>query len=352
MSFESLQETSNYWQDVRKFYEPFETGQKSASSEVYLHEMPGGQYANLYQQAQSLGVGERWNEIGTTYASVNQMFGDIVKVTPSSKVVGDMALYMMANNLTVEQVLDPKHDVSFPESVIEFFEGRLGQPPGGFPPALQQKILRGRAPMLARPGALLPPADFELLQADLEKKLGRKPDSQDINSHLMYPKVFADFIEHNKKYSDTSILPTHSFFYGMVPGEEISLEMEPGKTLIIRFLTIGDAQPDGRRTVFFELNGQPREVTIVDTKLASQSTLKKIKAESGNPKHVAAPMPGAVVGVAVKAGDTITIGQKLLTMEAMKMETTLYAQHAGKIEEVLVKPQTPVESGDLLIRLA
>jgi pyruvate carboxylase len=278
------------------------------------------------------------------------MFGDIVKVTPSSKVVGDMALFMLANNLTPEQVLDPKRELAFPESVVEFFEGKLGQPPGGFPEALQKKVLRGRKPLNHRPGVTLPPADFSALRGDLEKKLGRKPTDREVDSHLMYPKVFADFVEHQRKYSDTSILPTRTFFYGMEPGEEVSVDIEPGKTLIIKFLTVGEPHDGGRRQVFFELNGQPRDVQVVDRSLAAEDAARRVKAEPGNPLHVAAPMPGAVVSVAVGVGEEVAAGQKLLTLEAMKMETTLYAERAGRVAEVLARPHTQVEAGDLLVR--
>jgi len=349
MSFDELEATADYWEEVRKNYAPFETGQRAASAEVYLHEMPGGQYANLFQQAQSLGVGDRWHEIGKTYAAVNRMFGDIVKVTPSSKVVGDMALFMLANNLTPEQVLDPKRELAFPESVIEFFEGRLGQPPGGFPEALQKKVLRGRKPLTHRPGITLPAADFAAIRGELEKKLGRKPTEHDVNSHLMYPKVFADLVEHQQKYSDTSILPTPTFFYGMQPGEEVSVDIEPGKTLIIKYLTVGDPHADGQRQVFFELNGQPRDVQVVDRSLAKEEG-RRGKAEPGNPLHVAAPMPGSVVAVLVGVGEEVAAGQKLLTLEAMKMETTLYAERAARVAEVVVRAHTQVEAGDLLVR--
>jgi pyruvate carboxylase len=350
MSFDELQTTADYWEGVRQDYIPFETGQKAASSEVYLHEMPGGQYANLYQQAQSLGVGDRWGEVGKTYAAVNRMFGDIVKVTPSSKVVGDMTLFMLANNLTPAQVVDPGRELAFPESVVEFFEGKLGQPPGGFPEALQKKVLRGRKPMTVRPGVTLPPADFDALRKELEPKLGRQPTEQDVSSYLMYPKVFLDYVEHEKKYSDTSFLPTRTFFHGMEAGEEVSLEIEPGKTLILKYLTTGDAHEDGNRQVFFELNGQPREVQVIDKSVSAEGAGRRPKAEPGNPLHVAAPMPGAVVAVAVGVGDDVAAGQKLLTLEAMKMETTLYAERAGKVAEVVARAHTQVDAGDLLIR--
>ncbi len=350
LTFDALQETANYWEKVRKYYSPFETGQLSGSAEVYLHEMPGGQYANLYQQAQSLGVGDRWTEVGRMYSSVNQLFGDIVKVTPTSKVVGDMTLFLMANNLTTQDVLEGKREIAYPESVVEFFEGKLGQPPGGFPAELQSRILRGRKAFTERPGALLPPADFAAARTELEGKLGRKPSDRDVNSYLLYPKVFADYAATNTKYSDLSVLPTPLFFYGMEAGEEVSIDIEPGKTLIIKFLTLGEAQPDGKRQVYFELNGQPREVLVSDKSLSGDAISVRAKAESGNAKHVGAPMPGAVVGVAVATGEEVAQGQKILTLEAMKMETTLHAEVAGRVAEVLVRPGTQVEAGDLLIR--
>ena len=350
LDFDALQETANYWGDVRKLYAAFETGQLASSSEVYLHEMPGGQYANLFQQANSLGVGDRWHEVGRKYAEVNQLFGDIVKVTPTSKVVGDMTLFMMANNLSVADVLNPSKEVAFPESVVEFFEGKLGQPPGGFPPQLQARILRGRKPLTDRPGATLPPADFAKAKKDLEPKLNRVPTEQDVVSYLLYPKVFADFAASQAKYSDLSVLPTPVFFYGMEKGDEASIEIEPGKTLIVKFLTVGDPQPDGRRVVYFELNGQPREVIVVDKTLGADAVKARPKAEAGNAKHVGAPMPGAIVGVAVAVGEDVAAGQKLLTLEAMKMETTLYAESGGKVAEVLVRPGVQVDGGDLVIR--
>ncbi|MEZ6141338.1 MAG: pyruvate carboxylase [Zavarzinella sp.] len=346
--FDTIQDVSNYWEEARLPYTPFESGMKAASSEVYLHEMPGGQYANLFQQAKSIGVGDRWREMGKTYAAVNEMFGDLVKVTPSSKVVGDMAIFMLANNFTVADILDPTREISFPQSVIEFFEGRLGQPPGGFPPELQKKILRDKQPMTERFGVVLPPVDFDKLKQELTTQFDHEPTEQEVSSHLMYPKVFQDLVSHQNQYSDTSILPTRTFFYGMDAGEEISVDIEAGKTLIIKFLTMGDVD-DGQRLVFFELNGQPREVAVPDNKAAKAGTPSKRKAEVGNPKHVGAPMPGAVVAIAVKAGEKVKVGQKLLTLEAMKMETTINAEVAATIAEVCVRQKDSVDGGDLLI---
>ena len=350
LSFDDLQQTALYWEEVRRYYAAFESGQLASSADVYLHEMPGGQATNLMQQAKSLGLGDRWPEVCRTYAAVNQLFGDIVKVTPTSKVVGDMALFMLANGLTPSDVLNPDREIAFPESVVEFFEGKLGLPPGGFPPVLQKRILRGRNPLTDRAGASLPPADFAAAGKSVEEATGRTPSGQDVVSYLLYPKVFTEFARQQARYSDLSVLPTPVYFYGMQKGEEVSVEIEPGKTLIIKFLTVGDPHEDGKRLVFFELNGQPREVLVEDRSLGGGTVVARPKAEPGNPLHVAAPMPGAVVAVVVAVGEQVAAGQKLLTLEAMKMETTLHAERSGKVAEVLSRPGTQVEGGDLLIR--
>jgi pyruvate carboxylase len=283
------------------------------------------------------------------YSEVNRLFGDVIKVTPTSKVVGDMALFMVGNSLTPADVLEGTRDLAFPESVVEFFEGRLGQPVGGFPQALQKRILRGRNPLTGRPGATLAPADFAATRQQLEDQLGRPVSQPEVIAHLLYPRVFPEFAAHHQRYSDTSLLPTPVFFYGMERGEEISVDIEKGKTLIIKYLTVGDAQPDGRRLVFFELNGQPREVLVVDRSLGGE-TRQHPKAEPSNPLQVAAPMPGLVVAVTVAAGEEVAAGQKLFTLEAMKMETTVYAERSGRVAEILVQPGTQVEAGDLVLR--
>jgi pyruvate carboxylase len=350
LAFESLQETADYWEEVRRYYEPFETGQLAASADVYRLEMPGGQYTNLLGQARALGLEARWPDVCRMYAEVNELFGDIIKVTPTSKVVGDMALFLVGNNLSPKDVLDPHRELAFPESVVEFFEGRLGQPPGGFPKELQKRVLRGRKPLRGRPGATLPPADFSADRQQLERQLHRHVTDRDVITHLLYPRVLLDLSAHQRKYSDTSVLPTPVFFHGLAPGQEVSVEIEPGKTLIIRFLTVGDPHPDGQRTVFFELNGQPREINVADKALTAQ-VRKRPKADRDNPLHIAAPMPGLVVSVVAADGEKVAKGQKLCTLEAMKMETTVYAEQPGRIAEVLARPGTQVDGGDLLIRL-
>jgi pyruvate carboxylase len=354
LDFKPLHETAAYWEAVRHYYHPFDVGADprfvpASSADVYRHEMPGGQYTNLYQQAQALGLETRWPEICRMYAEVNRVFGDIVKVTPTSKVVGDMALFMIGNNLTPAEVLDGPRELAFPESVVEFFEGRLGQPPGGFPKALQKRVLRGRKPIRGRPGASLLPADFAATCRQLERQLHRSVTDRDVITHLLYPRVFPDYVAHQQKYSDTSLLPTPVFFYGMEPGEEISVDIEPGKTLIIKFITVGDPQPDNRRLVFFELNGQPREVAVLDRSLGGGPP-RHPKAEPNNPLQVGASIPGLVVAVTVAPGEDVTAGQKLVTLEAMKMETTVYAEKAGTVAELFVKPGSQVEAGDLLLR--
>jgi len=350
LGFENLQKMAQYWEAVRDYYRPFETGMMASTADVYYNEIPGGQYTNLYQQAKAVGLASRWPEICRTYAEVNKMLGDIVKVTPSSKAVGDMALFLVTSNLTIQDVLDSKRDLAFPESVVDLVSGRMGQPPGGFPPKVVERILRGQKPIEGRPGEHLPPANFEGAEAELEPLLGRAPDRREVLSYLLYPKVVQEFIKHQETYSDTSILPTPLFFYGQEAGEEVSVDIEQGKRLIIKFLTVGDPHPDGRRTVFFELNGQPRNINVRDVSLEPAEP-QRAKADRNDPMQVGAPMPGLVVTVAVKPGDKVSAGQKLLSLEAMKMETTLYAERDGRVAELLVQPGTQVDTNDLLIRL-
>ena len=348
LDIDNLDALAEYWRSAREFYTPFESEVLPASGDLYKHEMPGGQYTNLYQQARALGLADRWSEVCKVYADVNQLFGDIVKVTPTSKAVGDMALFMVANDVTTDDVLDPNRELAFPASVIDLIGGMMGQPPGGFPDAVIGRILRGEAPMLDRPGSKLPPADFGAAKETLQSKMGVEPTNRDVVTHLLYPKVFEDFVQHRIRFSDTSGFTTPIFFYGPEPGEEIAVEIEEGKTLIIKFLTISEPHADGSRTVFFELNGQPREISVVDKSLESE-TSASVKADPANDAHVGASMPGMVVTVAVAVGDSVAKGQKLLSLEAMKMESTIYAEQEGKVSQVLVQPGRQVETGDLLV---
>ncbi len=283
------------------------------------------------------------------YSEVNLLFGDIIKVTPTSKVVGDMALFMVGNDLTAKDVLEGQRELAFPESVVEFFEGRLGPPPGGFPAPLRSRVLRGRPGIEGRPGASLAPANLQSAQGDVERLVNRPVSNRELMSYLLYPRVFPEMVAHQAKYSDTSVLPTPVFFHGMEPGEEVSIDIERGKTLIVKFLTVGEAHIDGTRTVFFELNGQPREAVVLDRALGSAAAAKR-KAEPGNPLEVGSPMPGLVVRVLTAVGDQVKKGQTLCMLEAMKMETTLYADREGIVAEVPVRAGTQVEAGDLLVR--
>ncbi len=351
LDIKTVREISDYWEAVRGHYAAFESGMQAPASEVYLHEMPGGQFTNLKAQARSVGLEERWHEVAQTYADVNQMFGDIVKVTPSSKVVGDMALMMVSQGLTRAQVEDKDTDVAFPESVVDMMRGSLGQPPGGWPKGIQKKILKGEKPSTKRPGEELEPVDLEAVRAELAARLdGKEIDNEDLNGYLMYPKVFTDYAMRHETYGPVRTLPTHTFFYGMKPGEEISVEIDPGKTLEIRMQARAATNDDGEAKVFFELNGQPRTIRVPDRKVAAV-VAKMPKAEAGNPNHIGAPMPGVVATVAAQIGKKVKEGDLLLTIEAMKMETGIHAERDAVIKAVHVIPGGQIDAKDLLVEL-
>ncbi|WP_375551931.1 pyruvate carboxylase [Rhodophyticola porphyridii] len=346
----SVREISDYWESVRGHYAAFESGMQAPASEVYLHEMPGGQFTNLKAQARSLGLEERWHEVAQMYADVNRMFGDIVKVTPSSKVVGDMALMMVSQGLTRADVEDPAKDVAFPDSVIDMMRGNLGQPPGGFPPGIVKKVLKDEKPALERPGRHLKPVDLEAERQKLAAQLGVEIDDEDLNGYLMYPKVFTDYMTRHAEYGPVRTIPTRTFFYGMEPGEEIEAEIDPGVTLVIRMQAVGETNEEGEAKVFFELNGQPRTVRVPNRRAAA-TTAKRPKAEMGNPCHIGAPMPGVVASVAATAGKKVKEGDLLLTIEAMKMETGIHADRDAVIKAVHVSPGGQIDAKDLLVEL-
>jgi pyruvate carboxylase len=346
-----IRQLSSYWEQTRTLYSAFESNIRSGASEVYVHGMPGGQYTNLREQARSLGIDDaRWPEVAQTYADVNEMFGDIIKVTPTSKVVGDMALLMVTSGLTREQVLDPANDVAFPESVIQLFRGDIGQPYGGFPEALQNKILKGKKPLADRPGAHLPPADLDAERQKIQQKLPRAVTDDDLASYLMYPRVWMDYISDRLQFGDVSILPTPVFFYGMEAGQEITVDIERGKTLFVRYVATSEVHEDGTRTVFFELNGLPRSVRVQDRSQVAKRAPQR-KAEVGNVKQVGAPMPGTIATVAVTVGRKVARGDVLATLEAMKMETAVRAEADGEVAEVLARPAQQVDAKDLLVVL-
>jgi pyruvate carboxylase len=340
LNFDALNACSDYWETVRTYYGPFDEAPKSGTAEVYIHEMPGGQYTNLKAQAEAMGLGGRWPEVARMYADVNFAFGDIVKVTPSSKVVGDLALYLLSHGMTVAELenLPPDHQLTLPNSVVDMFMGSLGQPEGGWPAKLQAVILRGQTPKTGRPGETLPPADLN--KAGYTKT--------DLLSYLMYPQVYESFAAARERYGELEVLPTPAFFYGLDEREEVTVELEPGKTLIIRLLTRGEARPDGMRTVFFELNGQPREVEVRDRSVKEEVASKR-KADAAQPGEVSAPIPGSVTLIHVGAGEAVSKGDRLLVLEAMKMQTTIYAPTGGTVKELCVKTRDTVEAHDLLM---
>lgn len=354
----ALQSLSDYWEGVRRYYAPFEADMRAGTADVYRHEMPGGQYTNLREQARAMGLDHRWSEVARTYADVNRMFGDIVKVTPTSKVVGDMALFMVANDLAPEDVMDPAREVAFPESVVSLFKGELGFPPDGFPAALSRKVLKcGSAaailpepPAPYRPGDTLAPVDLEAARKEAEKAVDHQVSDTDLASWLMYPKVYREYAEHHRHYGDVSILPTPTFFYGMADREEIAIDLDPGKTLVVSLQGTAPAEEEGLVKVFFELNGQARTLRV--EKAGAARAAKRAQAEPGNPNHIPAPMPGMIVTVAVKVGQAVKAGDPLVSIEAMKMESQIRAERDGSIRAIQVKSGDVVAAHDLLLELA
>ncbi|WP_127845707.1 pyruvate carboxylase [Psychroflexus aestuariivivens] len=354
LNTEQLNEYSIYWEQVRTYYYPFESGLKSGTGEVYKHEIPGGQYSNLKPQAESLGLADRFHEITDMYAKVNQLFGDIIKVTPSSKVVGDMAQYLVSNNLTIEEVLENGENLSFPQSVVSFFKGDLGQPVGGFPEKIQKIILKGETPYTDRPNAHLEPVDFEKefkeFEALFADGMDRTLDITDFLSYKLYPKVFTEAYNHHTKYGNVFNIPTKNFFYGMKPGEEIVVELDRGKTLLITMVSVGKVDDDGMTTVFFKVNGQTRNIEVRDESIEVEKVVHQ-KVEKSDEKQIGAPLQGSLSEILVKKGQKVEKNQPLFIIEAMKMETTVTANAEGEVAQVLLQPGVMVYADDLVIRL-
>ena len=347
---ESLEQLSYYWEDVRKYYADFESGMIAPHSEIYVHEMPGGQYSNLQQQAKAVGLGDRWDEVKKMYSRVNMMFGDLVKVTPSSKVVGDMALFMVQNDLNEDNVLTRGETIDFPDSVIEFFQGYLGQPHGGFPQDLQKVILKDREAITVRPGELLEPVNFNELKKELADKVDFVPSKEDVLAYALYPKVFEEYAKMYDQFGDISVLDTPTFLYGLKLGEEIEIEIEKGKTLIVKLVSIGEPQHDGTRVMYFEMNGQSRELVIQDMTAEVDGSIS-LKANPADPNQIGATMPGTVLKVVVNKGSSVKRGDHLLITEAMKMETTVQAPKDGIVKEIYASAGDAISTGDLLIEL-
>jgi pyruvate carboxylase len=347
----ALDEMSHYWEHVRAFYKPFDTSAPHGTAEVYLHELPGGQFTNLKEQASAMGLGARWPEVARTYAEVNQLFGDIVKVTPSSKVVGDMAIFLVTRGIMAQDVLNLAPDsVPFPESVIDMLAGGLGQPKGGWPKELQRIVLGERKPIEDRPGLHAEPVDFQVLKFDLVEELGREPTDEELLSFLMYPQVFRELNKISEQYGNLSVLPTPAYFYGLRCEEEIAVEIEPGKTLFIKLLHIGAPDKHGKRSVIFELNGDARHIYIQDRSLVVD-VVTRPKANPDDPREIGAPIPGKVSEIGVSVGHKVAKGDPLCTLEAMKMFSTVNAPMAGIVKSIEVQAGTTIEAKDLLLRL-
>jgi pyruvate carboxylase len=350
LDLDALQGLVDYWEQVRSLYAPFESGLRSSGADVYQHEMPGGQATNLQFQARELGLHGRWDSIKRAYAAANALLGDIIKVTPSSKVVGDLALFMVQNDLDEPAVRERAATLSFPRSVVEFFQGYLGIPQGGFPEPLRSQVVRELPRIEGRPGATLPPLDFPALQGELERKWGSHVRDVDVVSAALYPQVFAEYMAFRRDYSDVSLLPTRNFIAPMKLGEEINFAIEPGKLLIVKLNAIGDVRDDGQREVFFELNGQPRSILVRD-KSVEQKVVRRERARPDHAGSIGAPMPGVVVELRAKLGASVAVGDPLVVLSAMKMETIVAAPLAGKLERIAVAVGDSLGAGDLLVEI-
>ena len=350
LDVDALNELSLYWETIRQYYSPFDTSPPFGGAEVYQHQMPGGQYTNLREQATALGLGKRWPDVVKTYQEVNELLGDIVKVTPSSKCVGDLAIFLITKGVKPCDLTNLPPETGFPESVIDLMSGNLGQPTGGWPKDIQKVILGGRKPLRGRPGASAPKIDLAKESVKIKKKYGNKTTDDDLFSSLMYPKVYDDFRDFRNKYGDVSVLPTTAYFHGLKPGEEISIDIEEGKTLFIKLLHVGDPDEKGVRPLTFELNGKARTTLVKDQSIKGDAKARE-KADPANDMHIAAPIPAMISSIATSVGKNVAKGDKVAVLEAMKMQTTLYASAEGVVDEVLVGVGDSVESKDLVIRL-
>ncbi|MBL4849916.1 MAG: biotin/lipoyl-binding protein, partial [Planctomycetes bacterium] len=351
IDLQTLHETNEYWEQVRAVYAPFESGLKSAGADVYEHEMPGGQYTNLKLQAQVLGLAGRWPAIKRAYSESNRLLGDLIKVTPSSKVVGDLAQFMVQNDLSEAQVLEQAATLSLPSSLVSFFQGYLGQPHGGFPEPLRERVLKGEPIIEGRPGASLAAYDFEGRKSELEAKHSQEIRDVDELSAALYPKVFDDFARFREEFGDVSVLPTRCFLTGLELGEEVSFDLERGKTLIVKLTAVGELDPEGWREVFYELNGQPRSIRVAD-KAAQEDVVARERADPDDPCSVGAPMPGVVVDVKVEKGQQVEAGQALVVLSAMKMEMAVAAPVGGTVARIAVGERDDLQAGDLIVVLS
>ncbi|MEQ9051631.1 MAG: biotin/lipoyl-containing protein, partial [Marinoscillum sp.] len=348
MNVPSLNQYSNYWEDVRQYYYPFESELKAGTAEVYDHEIPGGQYSNLRPQAEALGLAGQFETVKKNYAIVNKMFGDIVKVTPSSKVVGDMAIFMTSNKLTEEEIMSRGDSISFPDSVISFFKGELGQTPGGFPEQLSKVILKGEKPFTDKPNAHLPAVEFDKEFKQFQEEFDEYCDELDFLSYKLYPKVFKDFYEHWIRYGAVWQLPTKAFFFALKPEEELFVEIGPGKAIIIKLNYVSEPNDGGIRKVYFELNGQTR---IIDVRDMDYKVTKAVHQKAKTDNEIGSPLQGRLAEIKVKAGDRIKAKDPLFIIEAMKMESTITAHQDGVVSRVHLQAGDMVEQDDLVVEL-
>jgi pyruvate carboxylase len=350
LSAQSLQKLADYWEIAREPYSPFECGLKAGTADVYRHEMPGGQYSNFRSQAISVGLGDRWEDVKEMYREVNLLCGDIIKVTPSSKAVGDMALFMVQNNLNSESVIAQGKDLAFPDSIVSMMKGMMGQPPGGWPPALQKAVLKDEEPITCRPGELLEDFDFDEAARKLKAKFGRDFNELDLLSYAMYPKVYQDYCSFQEEFGEVAVLDTPTFLYGLKGDEEVTVTIEEGKNLIVKMVAVGELQPDGTRILYFELNGR-RRIAVARDKHSGVVVKVREKADPSNPNQVGAPMAGKVVELHVKAGDNVKEGQSLAVTEAMKMLNVVKASRDGKIARVTATVGDSLKAGELILEL-
>jgi pyruvate carboxylase len=351
---DDIQKISDYWSAVRPVYKQFESGLKSGTAEIYKYEIPGGQYSNLKPQVESFGLGHRFNEVKYMFKEVNDLLGDIVKVTPSSKMVGDLAIFMVKNDLTAENIVEKGKDLAFPDSVVDYFKGMMGQPEGGFPEELQKIVLKGEEAITCRPGELLPPEDFDRIEKYLKDKYGIEVTRKNSLSFALYPKVYEEYIKFKVEYGDLSRMGSDVFFHGLTEGETCEIEIAEGKTLIIKLLNVGKLDAEGNRDIVFEVNGFRREIKIEDKNAITGIVRTQSLAQMADPENkmeLGASIPGTVLKVLVKEGDVVKEGQSLVVIEAMKMETNITAALPGKVDKVMVAEGQQVKAGELLIKL-
>ena len=350
---EGIQKISNYWSAVRPVYGKFESDLKVSSAEIYRYEIPGGQYSNLKPQVESFGLGHKFEEVKEMYKTVNEMLGDIVKVTPSSKAVGDMAIFMVQNELTPENIYEKAENIDFPDSIVSYFEGMMGQPQGGFPEKLQQLVLKGKKPITCRPGELLEPEDFEYIRTGLVDKLGLEGNNQEVLSYALYPKVFVDYVQSIKRDGNFRQMGSDIFFHGLAVGETCEISLEEGKLLVVKLIEIRPADAEGMREVIFEANGNRRVISVRDVELERMGVAKPSTpmADPNNPKQIGANIPGSIIKILVQEGDEVTEKQPVAIIEAMKMETNILATTSGTVDKIYVKEAQQVKTGELVIEL-